>query len=469
MKAEGLPTVAELLRGFGRRSISPVEVTRSLLEAIERDNPRLHAYVDVYAEAALLRAKASEQRYACGLPVGLLEGVPLAVKDLLHIEGRRTSAGSTIHAGRAPATTTATVVSRLLAQGAIPLGKANLVEFAFGGWGTNQGCMTPRNPWDGRTHRSPGGSSSGSAVAVAGGLAAAAIGTDTGGSVRIPAAFCGLTGLKTTQGRISNHGCELVSHTLDTVGPLAWTAEDAALLLQAIHGPDPADPATLQQPPENFLARLREPIGGTRIAVAPRGMLEEVEDDIWASTSDAVRVLLDLGCLRNDAAFERIDFVADQAETGIIIASEAYAFHGALLQGDPVPGDPAARARVLAGASISASRYANAIRFREQRRREFSRVFEAVDLLVLPTLPITARDVGRIDEKDLAPSRLTRFVGYYGLCAIAQPAGLSADGLPVSVQLVAPAFREALLLRAGAAFQSVTGHHALRPIHTHSK
>lgn len=458
-----LPTVAELVQAFRCRTLSPVEVTRSLLEHIERDNPQLHAYVDVYADAALLRAQASEKRYASGLPTGLLEGVPLALKDLMHIEGRRTSAGSTIHANRPLATETATVASRLLAQGAVPLGKANLVEFAFGGWGTNQGLKTPRNPWDADVHRSPGGSSSGSAVAVAGGLAAAAIGTDTGGSVRIPAAFCGLTGLKTTQGRISKHGFDLVSHTLDTVGPLAWTAEDAALLLQAIHGPDPADPATCQVPPADFLARLREPVRATRIALAPREMLGEVEEGVWSATLEAVRVLQELGCLRNDAAFERIDFVADQAETGIIISSEAYAYHGSLLQGEPVAGDPAARTRVLGGAAITAARYGDALYMRERRKREFATVFEAADLLVLPTLPITAREVARIDENDLAPSRLTRFVGYYGLCAIALPAGVSADGLPVSVQLVAPAFREDLLVRAGAAFQSVTGHHRLRP------
>lgn len=463
MNALTLPTITELVQAFRRRILSPVEVTRQILERIERDNPRLNAYLDVYAEAALLRAHASEKRYASGLPTGLLEGVPLALKDLMHIEGRRTTAGSTVHAARALATETATVASRLLAQGAVPLGKANLVEFAYGGWGTNQGLKTPRNPWDSVVHRSPGGSSSGSAVAVAGGLAAGAIGTDTGGSVRIPAAFCGLTGLKTTQGRVSNHGFDLVSHTLDTVGPLAWTAEDAAVLLQAIHGPDAADPATHGQPPADFLARLREPIRGARIAVAPREILGEVEESVWSATLQAVRVFQDLGCMRNDAAFERIDFVADQVETGVIISSEAYAYNGMLLEGNPVPGDAAARSRLLGGAAISAARYADALRTREQRKREFARIFEAADLLVLPTLPITARDVSLIDEKDLAPSRLTRFVGYYGLCAIALPAGLSAQGLPISVQLVAPAFREDLLLRAGAAFQSVTGHHSLRP------
>lgn len=456
-------TVRGLVEAFRRRELSPVQVTRILLERIAHENPRLHAYVDVFADAALLRAEASEKRYASGLPVGLLEGVPLALKDLMHIDGRRTSAGSTVHAERERSKVTATVASRLLAEGAVPLGKANLVEFAFGGWGTNHGLGTPRNPWDPKAHRSPGGSSSGSAVAVAGGLAAAAIGTDTGGSVRIPSAFCGLTGLKTTQGRISNHGFDLVSHTLDTVGPMAWTAEDAALLLQAIHGPDPHDPATLSVPPVDFLGQLREPLRGLRVALAPREILGDLDEAVWSATLQAVDVLQDLGCLRSDAAFEHVDFVADQAETGLIISTEAYAGHGHLLQGQPVPGDPAARQRVLGGGSIMAARYADALSTRQRRKREFARVFERADLLALPTLPLTARELTRIDEGDLAPSRLTRFAGYYGLCAIALPAGLSPDGLPLSIQLVAAPFREDLLLRAGAAFQSVTGHHALRP------
>ncbi len=452
-----------LREAYQRRALSPVEVTRAYLERIAARNGHLHAYLEVYAEGALAQARASEQRLASGLPVGLLEGVPLALKDLLHIEGRRTTAGSTVFADRAPSGFTSTVAARLMGAGAVVLGKANLVEFAYGGWGTNQGLRSPVNPWDGAVERCVGGSSSGSGVAVSAGLAAGAIGTDTGGSVRIPSAFCGLTGLKTTQGRVSNFGVDLVSHTLDTVGPMAWTAEDAALLLQAMHGPDPRDPATLAHAPEDFLSRLREPIAGLRISVAPAGVLGAVEPAIAQAVDEAVSVLLSLGCLRRDEAFARIDFVADQAETGVIISSEAYAEHGHLLAGSPPPGDAAARARLLSGGAIAAPRYAAALRERQRRVRDFARVFEHTDLLVLPTLPVTARPLATIDEADLAPSRLTRFVGYHGLSAIALPCGLSPEGLPVSLQLVAPAFHEARLLRAGVAFQSATDFHRARP------
>ena len=456
--------VSELRAAYAQRSLSPLEVTQAYLARIEAHNPRLRAYLDVHAEGALAQARASEQRLVSGLPVGLLEGVPLALKDLLHLQGRRTTAGSTVFADRAPSAHTSTAAARLMAAGAVVLGKANLVEFAYGGWGTNQGLGSPVNPWDAAVERCVGGSSSGSGVAVSAGLAAAAIGTDTGGSVRIPSAFCGLTGLKTTQGRISNFGVDLVSHTLDTIGPMAWSAQDAALLLQAMHGPDAQDPATWVQPPEDFLARLHEPIAGQRLSVAPAEILGPVDPAVGAAVDEAVRVLLSLGCLRRDEAFARVDFVADQAETGVIISSEAYAEHGELLQAAGVPaGDAAARARLLSGAHIGAPRYASALRQRRERMRAFARVFEDTDLLVLPTLPITARPLATLDESDLSPSRLTRFVGYHGLSAIALPCGLSPEGLPISLQIVAPAFREGLLLRVGAAFQSATDFHRARP------
>ncbi len=460
LHSRSLTELATLLR---RREISPVELTRQHLDRIRALDPRLHAYAEVFEQEALARARASELRLLSGLPAGPLEGLPIALKDLADVEGRRTMAGSTLYAQRAPAQRTSTVAARLLAAGAVLLGKAHLVELAFGGWGTNQGMGTPRNPWDMDVHRSPGGSSSGSAVAVAGGLAAGAIGTDTGGSVRIPSAFCGLTGLKTTQGRISNHGFDLVSHTLDTVGPMTWTAEDAALILQAIHGPDPADRATLGVPPEDFLSSLGQSVAGTRIAVAPPERLGPVEPDILQGMADAVAVLGRLGCLRHDAAFADVDFVSEQEEAGVIIATESFAGHGHLLVPGAPRGDEASRARVLRGRDIPAARYAAALQNRDARRLAFAEVFRQTDVLVLPTLPIAAAPVDALDEQDLSPSRLTRFVGYFGLCAIALPCGVTRDGLPMSLQLVAGPHQEKRLLELGAAFQRETGFHTLRP------
>jgi len=457
-------SIAELADAYRRRRLSPVEVVQAHLARIDRLDPTLHAYIEVYADSALALARASEQRLMSGLPAGLLEGVPLAIKDLLDIAGRRTTAGTTMYAGRAAAGRTATAAARLMAAGAVPLGKVHLVELAYGGWGTNQGMGAPRNPWDMRAHRTPGGSSSGSAVAVAAGLAAGALGTDTGGSVRIPSAFCGLTGLRPTQGRISNYGVEPVSHTLDVVGPMTWTARDAALLLQAVHGPDPHDPATLAVPPQDFLAGLERGVAGVRFSLGDPAAWGEVEPAILAAVQQAAEALRELGCLRHDAPTAGVDFVADQEASGIIISSEAYAARGAQLAaaGTP-PGDSASRARILRGASIGAPDYAAALARRAHKARAFREVFEHTDVLVLPSLPVTARPLAGLDENDLSPSRLTRFVGYYGLCAISLPCGLDPEGLPVSVQLVAAPYREDLLLRLGAAFQSATGHHAVRP------
>ncbi|MBV7485321.1 amidase [Bordetella sp. BOR01] len=455
--------LGDLARALRARTLSSEALTAAYLERIAARGNEFHAYAEVFASQALAAARASDLRLASGLPVGILEGVPIAVKDLAAVEGYRTMAGSSVYRQRQPATQTATVVQRLLAAGAVLLGKTHLVEFAFGGWGTNQALGTPRNPWDLATHRSPGGSSSGSAVAVAAGLAAGAIGTDTGGSVRIPSAFCGLTGLKTTQGRISNHGFDLVSHTLDTVGPMAWTAEDAALLLQAIHGPDAHDPATWQAPPEDFIGQLARPVQGLRYTVIGQDALGDVQPAIQEGVRQAAEILSGLGCLKHDAACQRVDFAADQQETGGIIAAEAYAGHGEHILAALDTGDAASRARVLRGRDWDAPRYAAALEQRSQRKREFRELFEATDVLVLPTLPVQAQPVATLDENDLAPSRLTRFVGYYGLCAIALPCGLTPDGLPMSVQLVAAPWREGILLRLGTAFQRATAFHRLRP------
>lgn len=449
-------SVAELASQIAQRRLSPVEVTQAYLHRIRGLDWKLKAFVEVY-EDALEQAASCERRLHSGMPLGPLHGVPVALKDLIDIEGRVTTAGSPVHRDRI-ATQTATVAQRLLAAGAVIIGKAHLVEFAYGGWGTNRGMGTPWNPWDPSTRRTPGGSSSGSAVAVAGGLAPAALGTDTGGSVRIPSSFCGLTGLKVTQGRISNHGLRLVSRTLDTVGPMTRTAEDAAILMQVIHGPDVNDPATLAVDPEDFLRQLAQPIDGIRIGIADPGSLGPVDDCILAAVEAGCRALEKRGAVRRPVA-KTIDFQDDQSETGIIISTEAFAASGDAAERDDIPGDAPARARVLGGREIPGWRYHQALVRREERRRDFLSVFAHVDVLALPTTPNRAIPVQEVDEGDLRASRLTRFVGYYGLCAIALPCGIGPDGMPISLQLVAAPYKEGLLLRLGHAFQQATDHH----------
>ncbi len=440
---------------------SSAELTKQCLGRIAAHDGRLGAFSETFADRAMGIARARDAEARAGSVLGPLHGVPVAVKDLIDVEGHVTAAGSLTRKGREAAASSATVVRRLTAAGAVIVGKTTLVEFAFGGWGTNQGWGTPCNPWDLKEHRSPGGSSSGSAVAVAAGMALGAIGTDTGGSVRIPSAFCGLTGLKVTEGRVSNAGMAFVSRTLDTAGPMAWSARDLALLLDAIHGPDPLDPKTFGAQPETFAAGLDSLPANLRIAVPRTEDLGVTDPAVMPAFQNALDALRDAGT-RSFEMDRRMDFAAEQEATGTIIASEAYAECGMDAESE-IPGDPASRARILKGATIPAHHYAIALAQRKIRQAEFLRRFEAFDLIALPTLPISARPVATLDESDLSPSRLTRFASYFGLCAIAVPCGFDEAGLPLSTQLVAAPYRERLLLAAAHAIQQRTDWHRARP------
>jgi aspartyl-tRNA(Asn)/glutamyl-tRNA(Gln) amidotransferase subunit A len=259
--------VTELSQAFAARTLSPVDAVDALLERIERRDGLLHSFIAVYADDARLAAEGADRAIRSGHRMGPLHGVPIGLKDLVDLEGRVTTGGSKVWANRV-SPVTATLAERAIAAGMIVLGKTHTVEFAMGSWGTNTHMGTPRNPWDLAVHRTPGGSSSGSAVVVAAGLAPIAIGTDTGGSVRLPAGWCGIVGLKVTAGRISTYGVLPLSFTLDTPGPIARSVEDAAILFRLLNGPDPLDPQTLRglRPIPAHLAARR---AGLRIAVMP--------------------------------------------------------------------------------------------------------------------------------------------------------------------------------------------------------
>src|SRR6266550_1152785 len=275
-------SLAELSRLLAARKTSSREIVEAFLVRITSLDARLHAYSDVYYSEARTLAKAADLERDAGVVRGPLHGLPIALKDLLHFAPHQTTAGSKSWLGR-KSDVTATVIARLIAAGMIPLGKTHMVEFAFGGWGRNEPMGAPWNPWDMAIHRVAGGSSSGSAVAVAAGLAPVAIGSDTGGSIRIPAALCGLTGLKPTYGVISLAGVVPLATTLDSVGPLARTAEDAALVMAAIAGPDPADPATLAAKFVDFAAAIARPVDikGARVtALAFERLPANVDVDV---------------------------------------------------------------------------------------------------------------------------------------------------------------------------------------------
>ena len=322
-------TVHELSAAMDQGQISSADIVEGCLSQITAQEERLQAFVTVYSEEARLAAQAADLAIAAGNRLGPLHGIPIALKDIIDIEGRVTTGGSMVWRDRI-SPTTATIAQRLNEAGMIVIGKTHSVEFAMGGWGTNTHMGTPWNPWDLETHRTPGGSSSGSGVAVAAGMVPAAIGTDTGGSVRLPASYCGLTGLKTTVGRVSLHGILPLSVTLDTPGPMTRCVEDAAMIFDAIQGPDPLWPPTQAHQPVSSFENLRNGIKGLRIAVLAGPELEGVDEGTLTAFTDAQNVLIELGAALHDFLMPR-PFAAFADIAGRIIGAEGYRHVGELV------------------------------------------------------------------------------------------------------------------------------------------
>jgi aspartyl-tRNA(Asn)/glutamyl-tRNA(Gln) amidotransferase subunit A len=464
--ADDLPwqTLSELACRMAQGEVSSRDIVTACFANIEARNAKVHAFVDVWRDDALAEADARDAERRGGRLRGPLHGLPVALKDLLHVAGRQTTAGSKSWLGRV-SDHTATAVTRLVEAGMIPLGKTHMVEFAFGGWGRNLPMGAPWNPWDLHIHRVAGGSSSGSAVAVAAGLAPAAIGSDTGGSIRIPSALCGLTGLKPTYGLVSLYGAVPLSTTLDSIGPLARTAEDAARLVGAMAGADPNDPATLAAPAVDFAAALANDRGlrGVRItALAPDRFPRDIEPDITRATSDALAILRDLGAAVTTDDVP-LDFDQLAHANGRIIAAEAWAFHRAYIEDEALDIDPWVRRRVIAGKTISATEYREAIERRQIAMNSYAHWMRERDALVTPTLPILAMPLADVDEATTPLATFTRAANYLGACALSLPAGFSAVGLPIGVQLFGAPFADATLVRIGRAFQAATDWHLRRP------
>ncbi len=440
--------------------------SRDLVDAhlarIARFDTQLHAFVEVYAGEARQLAEAADRARSAGLPIGPLHGLPIGLKDLCDIAGRIGTIGSRMWADRRAEVTSATV-ERLLAAGMIPLGKLHMVEFAFGAWGTNPLMGAPWNPWDMARQRTPGGSSSGTGVAVAAGLAPVGIGSDTGGSVRIPAAFNGLVGLKLTHGRVSLHGTGLLSWTLDTIGPLGRSVDDCAEVLRVLAGPDDRDPATRGQPPLDLPAQLAAGrLHHVRIALPDRSQLPTfMHPAVLAAWTDSARRLESLGAQIVPVRLPDWYFELARA-VGTIISSEAYALHRSHIADRAQPIGDAVRQRILNAAGLAPGEYAETLRVMAERRRSFNEWFEAFDALLLPTVPVPAIPLDEVDEASPIPSYLTRPVNYLGQCALAMPAGLH-EGLPLSVQIIGKPNAERAILGIGKALQEDGGHHLLRP------
>jgi aspartyl-tRNA(Asn)/glutamyl-tRNA(Gln) amidotransferase subunit A len=453
-------TVAELSRAFAARTLSPVDAVEVLLDRIRRRNPSLHAYIAVYEADARLAAEAADKALRSGHRVGPLHGVPIALKDLVDLEGRTTTGGSKVWADRR-SPITATLAERLLAAGMIVLGKTHTVEFAMGSWGTNTHLGTPRNPWDLAVHRTPGGSSSGSAVSVAAGLAPAAIGTDTGGSVRLPAAWCGIVGLKVTVGRISTHGVLPLSSTLDTPGPLTRSVEDAALIFRVLNGPDPRDRQTLAWAWADPLPTLRRGVAGLRLGVLPAPERTGTDAEVLRAYDAAVETLAALGAhiVRPELPRRFGDYAA---ATGRIIGAEGYRFVGHLVDDPALPVDPHVRPRIQLGRAISARDYLLALAEREEHQRAFAAALDGIDGLLTPTAQTAAIPIDQVDQSGTA-AHFTRAGNYLGLCGLAVPSGFTPTGLPTSLQILCHPGDEAMALRIGWAYEQATAWHDRHP------
>lgn len=447
-------SAADLGRALAAGEAKSAEITEYLLERIAAHDGALHAFVAVFGESALAAARDADRRRERGAARGPLDGVPFAVKDLFDIAGHPTAAGSkALHPKEA--IRTATAIERLTAQGMIVLGKTQTVEFAFGGWGTNPVCGTPVNPRDRRTPRVPGGSSSGSGVAVAAGFVPAALGTDTGGSVRNPSSMCGTVGLKTSHGLIGRGGLLPLATSLDTVGPLVRSVEDAALLLAVLQGRDPDDPATFGVKPADPLAGLDDGVSGLRLLVPSPRDLQSVEPAVLRDFRNAVADLEALGAAIDEKAMPRPP-EAYMAHAGAIMAAEAW--HNLRHHVDDPESvvDPVIRGRVSKGRDIDVTAYLDLMEKRRAVQSEFDQYLDGADALLTPTAPITAPPIEGIDE-DITPlGTFTRFVNLMDIAALSVPVGL-VDDLPTALQIVVRRFDDPLALRIGRALERHRG------------
>ena len=460
-------TLAGLAAKIRAREISPVEATEACLARIETLGPRLRAFIHVDAEAALRTARIREAEGKAGRARGPLHGVPLAHKDLFVSGGRAASCGTAVPE-YFRADQDATAVARLEAAGAISLGRLNLSELALGPFGDNAHHGDVETPW--RPGHCAGGSSSGSGAAVAAGLAYGALGTDTGGSIRLPAACCGIVGLKPTYGRVSRAGAMPLSWSLDHVGPLARTVRDAAVLLGVIAGADARDATASAHPVPDYVAGLDRPIAGLRIGVPDRYYGDGVDDVVRIAVQAATDALRGLGAQVVDCPLPDPTLLNDLAN--VIARCESAAVHARIVRESPHVLQPAIRARLEVGFHVSAHDYLQATRLRARATRTFVEdVFAGVDVLAAPTIPepapaLAAVKAGSPDDVVRRMgrfSRLTRPWNALGLPALSLPCGFAADGRPVGLQLVGRPFDEATLLRAGHAYEQAAGWWRRRP------
>jgi aspartyl-tRNA(Asn)/glutamyl-tRNA(Gln) amidotransferase subunit A len=450
-------TIRELGARYRKRELSPVEVTRALLARIEKLDPILHAFVTLTPDRALADARAAEELLRRGDDRPLL-GIPVGHKDIYLTRGIRTTGGSALLADWIP-DEESTCGRRWQDAGTVLLGKLITHEFAFGIQFPGHRFPPARNPWN--LDHIPGGSSSGSGAALAAGLVHGATGSDTGGSIRGPAAFCGLVGLKPTYGRASRAGVLTLSWTLDHTGPLARTVEDCALLMQPLAGHDPLDPASSHAPVDDYTAGLGRGVRGLRVGVVRNYFFEGIDPEVAGAFEEAMATLRRLGAEVRDV---QIPSLAATHSFLLIMLAEAYAYHERDLREHPELYGDVLRERLLAGALVTGAEYVQAQRIRSRICRETAAVLRDVDVLATPTTPKPATPFALAHDPEfgfprsnMPPFNLT------GSPTLALPCGFSASGLPLSLQLAGRPFEEATVLRVGHVYEQATSWHARRP------
>ncbi|MGX7741665.1 amidase [Rhodopseudomonas parapalustris] len=461
-----LLTLTEVAEAIAAKKLSSRDVTQACLDRIARAQPKLNAFMAIEPESALAAADAADAALAKGERKGLLHGVPLAHKDMYYEAGFVVTCGSKIRRDFV-VSTTSTALQRLKDAGQVRLGTLQMSEFAYGPTGHNAHYGAVRNPW-GLDHIT-GGSSSGSGSAVAARLTFAALGSDTGGSIRMPAHFCGVTGLKTTVGLISRAGAMPLSHSLDTVGPLARTAEDCALLTGLMAGADPAAPTASHGPVPDYLAATKGSLQGVSIGIPKTFYVDDLDAEVARVLDDTKAALVREGV--RVVEVELPDQRQLSAAAQLVLAVEAAGFHGQWMRERPQDYGPQVLMRLQNALAIPAVTYLEAMRWRGVALAEFVAAVAGVDAVLAPVSPVPAptiadSDVGNSLNAEAVIQRLTRFtrpINYLGLPSLAMPCGFSSAGLPIGLQLIGRPFDEAVLLRIGAAWQRATDFHRQCP------
>ena len=449
-------TIGEIQAAIHAGRLTAEQSVAAALQRITAWNGKLKAFVTIDADRAMADVRHLDQLAAMGVPKGPLFGVPLAIKDIIDVAGLRTGGGSLTRKDAAIAAADAEVVTRLRNAGAVIMGKVATVEYAFGGWGSNETLGAPHNPWDLEQARVPGGSSNGSGVAVASGLVPGALGSDTGGSIRLPSSFAGMVGLKTTAGLIPKTGVLPLSDILDTIGPMTRCVEDAAILFDVLMGHKPGSSVPSPTEPKHAFRnkRIGVPVDlGVSLHPDTAKVYAETQERLKAAGATLVPVRFPMS-------------LADYAAPcGMFLAVDSYRHYGPLAEEEPNRlGDPV-RKRMLSGKPVTAVDYTKNLERREREKAVIDAVFETVDTILMPSAAMPAPVLGEHPEHD-SPAVFTRFANYFDLAAISLPVGLSATGLPIAVQFVVPGFAEARALDLGYRMETAQGGPITCPILT---